>query len=144
MGSFTSSHMLLYNSEYDTSLVINMNHAELKALQVQITKAEAEHAVAQEEQRNASISADRALKKLKALKQKLADHAQSSAVPIVSEHALLRYIERIHGIDIEEVRKRILTPTTIQAARVVKSGAFPLECGGRAVIKNNTIVSIVE
>ncbi len=121
-----------------------MNHAELKALQVQITKAEAEHASLQQEQRDASIAADRASKKLKALKQKLADHTQSSAVPIVSEHALLRYIERIHGIDIEEVRKRILTPTTIQAARVVKSGAFPLECGGRAVIKNNTIVSIVE
>lgn len=121
-----------------------MNHAELKALQVQIMKAEAEHLAKQEDQREASIAADRAIKKLKALKQKLADHSKNSAVPIVSEHALLRYIERIHGIDIEEVRKRILTSATIQAARIVKSGKFPLEGGGQAIIKNNTIVSIVE
>lgn len=121
-----------------------MNHAELKTLQVQITKAEAECTMLQEEQRNASIKYDRASKKLKELKRKLEEYTLNSAEPVVTEHALLRWLERVYGIDIEEAKKKILTPAIIAGCKVVKSGSIPLESGGRAVVKNNTIVSIVE
>jgi hypothetical protein len=121
-----------------------MHHTELKALQVQLNNANAEHAVAMEAQRNASIEADRALKKVKSLKKKLDEHAASAVIPTISEHALLRLLERVYGIDMEELKAKVMTPTTIKAIKAIKSGTVPLETGGRAIIKNHVIVSITD
>lgn len=121
-----------------------MNHTELKALQVQLNQANAEHAIAMEAQRNASMEADRLSKKVKSLKKRIDEHTASAVVPTLSEHALLRLLERVYGIDLEELKAKVMTPTTIKAIKAIKSGAVPLETGGRAIIKNHVIVSITD
>lgn len=64
----------------------------------------------------------------------------------VTDHALLRYIERIHGVDIEalreELRQRALRCAT--AAQIIGAAEYRINCGDmqmRVVGKN--IVTIV-
>lgn len=60
----------------------------------------------------------------------------------VSDHAVLRYIERKLGIDIEAIRAEIASPTTIAA---IKAGALSVVSEGfRYVIRGNRIVSVLD
>lgn len=42
--------------------------------------------------------------------------------PRVSDHAVLRFLERKHGFDFEAVRKSLLTPAVVQAMNVGAEG----------------------
>lgn len=121
-----------------------MNPHELKQLQTQLTKAKAESTVKAEGLKRAQSENDRAKSYVQSLEKKLAEAVLANQDPVVSEHALLRFIERIYGVDLDEVRNKILTPTTIKALKVMGSGSFPLEAGGRAVVRGNTIISITD
>ena len=63
-------------------------------------------------------------------------------LPVVSNHAILRFLERVYGVDVESVRKRILTPTV---AAAVKAGARRIKVEGMTfVIENGVIVTAWE
>lgn len=61
--------------------------------------------------------------------------------PRVSDHALLRFIERVFKIDIDYIKnRRMLTPTVIEA---MKNGATGVTVEGlRMKIADNTIVTV--
>lgn len=61
----------------------------------------------------------------------------------VSEHAILRYIERVYELDIEKIQKEILESPSLATIDVLGSGRYPLQCGAKAVIKDRVIVTIV-
>lgn len=62
----------------------------------------------------------------------------------VTEHSILRFLQRTKGINLEEVEKEMLNdPALVEARKTLDTdGKFPLESGGRAIIKNSTIVTI--
>ena len=64
----------------------------------------------------------------------------------VSDHALLRYLERNLGLNFSETKKRILTPKLTTAIEKLGDGEFPLMDGTQmvAVVRNRTIVTIKE
>lgn len=62
---------------------------------------------------------------------------------IVSEHAILRYLERSKGVDIEVIKNEILTESTRLLILKMGNGKYPVGQGLRVCVKNNTIVSIV-
>lgn len=49
--------------------------------------------------------------------------------PIVTEHALLRFFERVLGYDLEEVKKLILTPEVKELVVEYGSGCYPTQVG---------------
>lgn len=60
----------------------------------------------------------------------------------VSEHAILRYLERSEGLDIEEIEKKILTEELVNLTeKLGGSGTYPIG-DVQAVLKNNTVVTI--
>ena len=63
---------------------------------------------------------------------------------IVSEHAILRYMERVMGFDLEMVRTAILSPDNLMMIKKLGAGKYPLPGGGRIVVRDNVIVSIVD
>lgn len=63
--------------------------------------------------------------------------------PIISEHALLRYIQRIEGRDMTTVIAKILTPETINRIKILGDGEYPVE-DFKVVVKNNVIVTIID
>jgi len=62
----------------------------------------------------------------------------------ISEHALLRYFERVKGFDLKEIKCEILSdPVVALVDKLGPSGSFPNSNGYRVVIKNNVVVTII-
>lgn len=60
----------------------------------------------------------------------------------VSDHAIVRYLERQAGIDVEAIRTAILSPTLTSAVAVLGgSGRFPVN-GFNVVMKDYTVTTI--
>lgn len=62
---------------------------------------------------------------------------------VVSDHALVRYIERVLEIDVNDVRRRIFTPKQIAAILALKNCRIPVGKNHVAVAKDGVVVSIV-
>jgi hypothetical protein len=61
---------------------------------------------------------------------------------IISEHAILRYLERVQGMDMVELRETIKEEFGLGAI-AVKDGEYKLNVNGwRLVLKENTLVTI--
>ncbi len=71
------------------------------------------------------------------------DEIRRNITTKVSDHALLRYLERYYKIDMEKMRAEIMTPI-VEAA--IKAGAKTVKVHGIAfVLRDNTIVtSLIE
>lgn len=64
---------------------------------------------------------------------------RDAIVPSISDHALLRYIERVHGIDVDAMKAALLTETVVLA---IKTGATAIKTSeGTFVIKGSTVVT---
>lgn len=63
--------------------------------------------------------------------------------PVVTEHAILRFLERGLGMDMADVKKHILTPEVEALATSGTSGKVPISHGCKAVIKNHNIISVI-
>lgn len=64
--------------------------------------------------------------------------------PRVTDHAILRYCERLLGFDLELVKSQILKSIPENHIDKLIDGKYPLIEGGKAVIKNHRIVTIVD
>lgn len=63
--------------------------------------------------------------------------------PHITDHAILRYLERIEGIDIEAVRSRIADETVIEAARSFRRCCVPVGQSHRCVVQDGTVVTVL-
>jgi len=63
--------------------------------------------------------------------------------PQITEHALLRYIERIKGVDIKEIKKEIMTDQNKKMIETLESGIFKLN-GVKMIVKDKTIITLME
>lgn len=116
---------------------------ELKGLQSQLTIKEskiaskkAEIGDLQRELNALQVSRDKIKEKINRIKPKTELR--------VTEHSLLRYLERSLGVDLQEVERMMLEdPTLLETRKILDTdGKFPLKDGSRAIIKNSTIVTI--
>ena len=79
---------------------------------------------------------------LKSLEQKI-NNLQNSDL-IVSEHAIIRYIERVIGINIEEIVEKIATEKMKKMVEWCGNGLYPSENGDfKLKINNNVVVTIL-
>ena len=63
----------------------------------------------------------------------------------VTDHALIRYLERVGDYDIEEIRRQMVTPELEQTVKLVgNTGKFPVGDGRNMyVLLSGRVVSIV-
>ena len=62
----------------------------------------------------------------------------------ITDHALVRYLERQTGINIQAVRDEILTQKLLDAYKHIGDGELPINDKVRAVVKNGTIITILK
>jgi len=60
----------------------------------------------------------------------------------ITDHALLRYLERIHGFDVEEIRKELMTDSLRKCLQTYKTGKVT-ENGITYIFRDNAIVTIM-
>lgn len=61
---------------------------------------------------------------------------------IVTEHALLKYIERFMDIDLEKIKKQIADKQIEDQAKTLGNGKYPTKDGLTLVVKNMTVVTL--
>lgn len=62
----------------------------------------------------------------------------------ISDHAILRHLERIRKVNIEEVKNQILTPQLKSYYEKLGDGTYPIDDGAtRVVIKSGVVVTII-
>lgn len=111
-----------------------------KSLTTRKIKIESDIKVLKEDLKDIEVALYEKKKRLKKIKNELNNINIS---PTVSEHAILRYLERKHGINIEEIRDNILTGTLTAQINNLHSGKFPIDNGFTAIVRDKCVVSIV-
>lgn len=118
-----------------------MSPHELKALQSQIAQLDVEVSGLQTQFDTTKSDLDRKRGRLKAMKQKLHEALKQNDTPVVSEHAMLRYLERVKGIDLDAIRKEIMDEHTETLVKFTTSGRIKKD-SHVLVIKNNVVITI--
>jgi len=112
----------------------------LKQLQSRKAKLEVSAKELEKEAKEKQQEHSKAINQLKSLYIQITN-LQNSEI-IVSEHAIIRYMERAMGLDIKQISDKILTSDNILLIENMGDGKYPIGEGLRAVVKNNTVVSI--
>lgn len=60
----------------------------------------------------------------------------------VTDHALVRYLQRVVGLDVEAFRLTMLTPAQLKMAKTLKECDIPLGGGVTAVVRGGVVVTI--
>lgn len=105
---------------------------ELKALNVQSATVQSEIAALESEINRLRSKLNERKSALNTIQQRIGNLSRRPA-PVVSEHALLRYLERVKGIDLEQAAAEILNEHNIRA----------IEFAGNCRIKSNGVEFVV-
>ena len=64
--------------------------------------------------------------------------------PKVSEHAILRYMEHVMGVDLNMFREEIMDAALRKTIEQLGDGKYPIaDNRGFAIVKNNVVVSVI-
>lgn len=120
---------------------MNVAHL-LKGLESQLHKAESEVALCKVELLSKQKEYDTLRKNLNIIKEKISKLTSNTEI-IISEHALLRYVERVLNIDIEEISNSILTDQFKTLVYTLGDGKIPLNNDFTAIVKDNVVTTII-
>jgi hypothetical protein len=117
---------------------------ELKGLQSQLAGIDGEIRSLKDQQSSIGRQIVERSTRLSSLRQRIERLLTSSAGVVITEHALLRFLERVDLIDMDIVRKRIMPEATLRQIQELGNGKYPVADSHVVVVKNNSIVSILE
>jgi len=81
--------------------------------------------------------------KLASIKEEIRNLEQKNITPVVSEHAVIRYLERVKGLNIELIKQEILTEKIVEQFKTLGNGKYPIQGKHKAIIKGGTVVSVI-
>lgn len=114
----------------------------LKSLQGQRETLMAQLKDASRECAEASARERQLRERLKRIEQKL-KALEADAEPKVSEHALLRYLERVKGIELDTIVQEILSPSHLSIIRAAPNCTINVK-GIKFIVKNGTVVTTLD
>ena len=80
---------------------------------------------------------------IKDIKSKIDDLEKKDNKIKVSEHAILRYLERVKGVDISEIEKEILSDDVVELVdKLGGSGGYPNK-NFKVLMKDYTVTTVV-
>lgn len=116
---------------------------ELKKLQSLLVKQKSEIDLIRRERQLIDERLSTAERNLKKTEDELKKLKTGNKI-IVSEHAVLRYLERTMELDLKAVENEILTEETLRQYRTLGNGKYPVSNGCKAVIKDNIVLTITK
>lgn len=119
---------------------------ELKSLETRYKKLLAECDVLQKDISEIEEEMDKKANQATSLSKQIQKLKDKNKDIIVSEHALLRYLERSMNIDLDDVRDKILTDEIKDLVEALgDSGTYPINGSNcRAKIVDRTIVTVLD
>lgn len=124
-----NSGMKQVKSLKELQSILNNAQAEKKAIEEKIKELETA---------KASISAT-----IANLNESIKSYTNRQKDLIVSEHAILRYLLRVQGLDIAQVARDLVPDRIKEQIKMLGNGTYPIpEKGFKIVVKENVIVTI--
>lgn len=114
----------------------------LKQLQSQKAKIEADKEALRIQQSNLNRESSLKDEELAQLDMRITQCTTGTLT--VSEHAILRYAERVMGLDVNQIISQILTPDVRGLHARLGSGEYPLSDKFSLRIKNNVVVTVFQ
>lgn len=115
------------------------NSHELKQIRIRLSKAESEAGSIREDIRVAQKRGAEIRKLIVELKQKI--ERFKGKKPIITEHALLRYFERVLEYNLDSIINGLLTDNAIAMIAEMPNGKIP-SLGCRLIVKDGVVVTI--
>lgn len=116
----------------------------LKALQVRRTKAAIKSKELDILRRETQKEYDKAITTLTKLEKQIQNLTSKQKNIIISEHAILRFIERAMSFNIEEIKAIILPGSVKQIINEFGDGDYPIDNGHhKVVVKNGVIITVI-
>lgn len=116
--------------------------SELKGLRTRRNKIEDELRLLNAEIGRLSSERDAKMKIVKQITDTIQSIEKSAKGIIVSEHAIMRYIERVLGFDVEKIKAGIVADVSSKWA-TLGDGTYPISTSGASVVvKNNTVITV--
>jgi len=116
-------------------------HTTLKSLETRLAESNAKISNFESQIQEVRKSLKEERKRNDSLKKEIEKLKHTSKELIISEHATLRYIERVLGIDISEIHKKML-PEYLGAAKIINNGKYGIGDNHRIVVKDNVVVTV--
>ncbi len=119
--------------------------AEQKALETRRNKLQIERKVLNVEITDLQKEASVKLVTIKKLQKQLDDLKEKAPKGIiVSEHAMLRYLQRVDGLDIEALQKRMLTENDREVIKKLGTCKIKTPDEVTLIVKDNVVVTVDE
>ena len=121
---------------------MSAEHSELKHLQRQIAESNTKIKNLNEEKRKIEEVLKKEVDIRNQLNDEVAQLKKNNEKVVVSEHAMLRYIERVMGVDLDEVKRKILPEEVEVSASKLGAGVFPADTH-KVRIRDGVVVTIL-
>jgi predicted RNase H-like nuclease (RuvC/YqgF family) len=121
------------------------DHAELKHLQRRLDESRATVKALKDEKQalDDKINKEQAtINKLQKDIERIKSAAANNGKLVISEHAILRYFERVMGVNLDEIKKKIAPDSVMTAIRTVGNGTFPTDTH-RIRVKDGVVITIL-
>ena len=82
-------------------------------------------------------------KQIKEVEKKIQKLQSNDENIIVSEHAILRYLERVYGLDLEKIKLEIIPEKTTIQAKIVGNGRYKVD-DYTLLIKDNVVITVIK
>lgn len=117
--------------------------SEQKALESRRNKLQAEHRVLKQEITDNQRKAGEMKRAIDAFQKQIEDLKNKAPKElIVSEHAMLRYISRVMGVDLSKIEDKILTQEVLKASSTLGNCKVNIEDGFKVVIRDKIVVTV--
>lgn len=63
--------------------------------------------------------------------------------PRISDHAIVRYVERVIGVERSEIEAWLLTPEVVALARKLGDGCYTVEGSHKVVVEDGTVTTVL-
>lgn len=121
----------------------HLNGVKIKNLQVMITKVKLEIEDLKAQQRLIGESMNKKLSQLQKYEEELNSIKERSKEIIISEHAILRYLERVYKLDTNKLYEEILTEELKRNYSKLGNGSYSID-SCMVKIVDNVVVTVLE
>lgn len=119
------------------------DHVELKRLQTRKTEVERTISSLNKESADVLARLQREKAALAGVNREIQDLSKRNQKIVISEHSILRFLERVHRLDIEKLKQEILPPNIEAQARALGNGTYPVSSSHKLKVKDGTVVTIL-
>lgn len=119
-----------------------MSSASLKSLQTRLSKAKDHLKALNAEKNDVTSRISQVQSSIKSLEADIERFKKRSKGIVVSEHAMLRYLERVNGIDLKALAEAVLPETGRKVAESLGNGTYPVETH-RVKVRDGVVVTVL-